>query len=101
LNGVGAAALYNLMEDAATAEISRAQVWQWIHNDGVKLEDGREVNVELYKEVLPSELDKIKAYVGEERYQKGQFELAIKLFDELVTNNQFEEFLTLEAYKHI
>lgn len=101
LNGVGAAALYNLMEDAATAEISRAQVWQWIHNDGVKLEDGREVNVELYKEVLPSELDKIKAYVGEERYQKGQFELAIKLFDELVTSNQFEEFLTLEAYKHI
>ncbi|EAY23950.1 malate synthase A [Microscilla marina ATCC 23134] len=101
LNGVGAAALYNLMEDAATAEISRAQVWQWIHNDGVKLDDGREVNVKLYKEVLPSELDKIKAYVGEERYQKGQFELAIKLFDELVTNDQFEEFLTLEAYKHI
>ena len=101
LNGVGAAALYNLMEDAATAEISRAQVWQWIHNEGVSLEDGREVNVELYKELLPSELEKIKTYVGEERYQKGQFELAIKLFDELVTSDQFEDFLTLEAYKHI
>ncbi len=101
LNGAGAAAIYNLMEDAATAEISRAQAWQWIHNEGVSLEDGREVTLELYKALLPQELEKIKAYVGEERYQNGRFELATQLFDQLVSNNTFEEFLTLGAYEHI
>lgn len=101
LNGIGAAALYNLMEDAATAEISRAQVWQWIHNKGVTLDDGREVNTALYKALLPEELEKIKAYVGEARYQNGQFELATRLFDELVMHDSFEDFLTLKAYEYL
>lgn len=101
LSGIGAAAIYNLMEDAATAEISRAQVWQWIHNEGVTLEDGRAVTLDLYKELLPNELAKIKAYVGETRYQQGRFELAVQLFNQLVSNPKFEDFLTLGAYEHI
>jgi malate synthase len=101
LNGVGAAALYNLMEDAATAEISRAQLWQWIHNEGVTLEDGRPVNLALYEQILPEELVKIKEYVGEERYNNGKFSLATELFDKLVKQPKFEDFLTLGAYQYI
>ncbi len=100
LNGNGAAALYNLMEDAATAEISRTQVWQWI-NHGAKLTDGRTVTYELYKELLPEELDKIKEYVGEDRYNGGKFELATQLFDTLVQKGDYKEFLTLGAYEYI
>ncbi len=101
LNGVGAAALYNLMEDAATAEISRAQVWQWLHTEGVKLEDGREVNMELYEQLFKEELEKIKTMLGEERYQNGKFQLASEIFDKLVKEKSFEEFLTLPAYEHV
>ncbi|NJL12487.1 MAG: malate synthase A [Microscillaceae bacterium] len=101
LNGVGAAALYNLMEDAATAEISRAQLWQWIHNEGVRMDDGREVNLTLYAQFLPEELEKIKAYVGEDRYQSGKFELAVSLFDTLVRQDRFEDFLTIGAYQYL
>lgn len=101
LNGVGAAALYNLMEDAATAEISRAQVWQWIHNEGVSLDDGREVNLELYKQLLPEELAKIKALMGEDRYESGKFGLAAEIFDKLVSNDTFEDFLTIPSYQYI
>lgn len=100
LNGNGAAALYNLMEDAATAEISRTQVWQWI-NHGAKLDDGRTVTYEMYKEVLPEELEKIKEYVGEDRYNNGKFELATQLFDTLVQKGDYKEFLTLGAYEYI
>lgn len=100
LNGNGAAALYNLMEDAATAEISRTQVWQWI-NHGATLTDGRTVTYELYKELLPQELEKIKEYVGEDRYNNGKFELAVQLFDTLVQKGDYKEFLTLGAYEYI
>jgi malate synthase len=97
LNGVGAAALYNLMEDAATAEISRAQVWQWLRH-GAILDDGRPITLHLYKNLLAQEIQKVKAYVGDEYYQKGKFEQAITLFDQLVTAPNFAEFLTLPAY---
>lgn len=97
LRGNGAAAIHNLMEDAATAEISRTQVWQWIQN-GATLEDGRTVTVELYNELLPSELENIKAYVGEEAYANGRFPEAIALFEKLITEKDFTEFLTLPAY---
>ena len=100
LRGNGAAAIYNLMEDAATAEISRTQVWQWIKNKS-KLEDGRTVTYELYQSLLPSELDKIKDYVGENAYKNGKFEAAITLFDDLVKNDDFIDFLTLPAYDMI
>ncbi len=101
LRGVGAAAIYNLMEDAATAEISRTQLWQWLHDGGVNLEDGRAITVELYKEFLAGELEKIKTLVGEERFKNGRFELATQLFDQLVLEKEYKEFLTLGAYEHI
>lgn len=98
LRGVGAAAIYNLMEDAATAEISRSQVWQWIKYNA-KLEDGRTITYNLYKELLPQELEKIKEYVGAEAYKNGKFDEAIALFDKLISSEDFEEFLTLPAYE--
>jgi malate synthase len=100
LRGVGAAAIYNLMEDAATAEISRTQVWQWIKY-GAKLDDGRTITYDLYQELLPEELAKIKIYVGETNYDKGKFDLAIQLFDQLIREDDFVEFLTLPAYQLI
>ena len=79
LRGIGAAALHNLMEDAATAEISRTQVWQWI-KDGCKLADGRTITYELFKEILPSELESIKGYVGEKAYNQPTMKRAIRDF---------------------
>lgn len=100
LRGNGAAAIYHLMEDAATAEISRTQVWQWVHN-GAELEDGRTITYELYQQLLPEELDNIKNYVGEERFDSGKFPEATALFDRLVKEKEFIEFLTLPAYELI
>lgn len=100
LSGKGAAALYNLMEDAATAEISRTQIWQWLHQ-GAKLEDGRAITPELYKTLQAEELQKIKELVGTEKYKKGKFALAVELYDELVLDKNFTEFLTLKAYPYI
>ena len=100
LRGVGAAAIHNLMEDAATAEISRTQIWQWIKN-GSKLEDGRTVTYELFKEILPSELEAVKQYVGEAAYNTSTMKRAIEIFDELVQQGDYKEFLTLPAYEEI
>lgn len=101
LRGVGAAAIYNLMEDAATAEISRAQVWQWLHRPGLTLADGRPITRELYEALLAEELAKIQALVGSANYAAGQFPLAADLFNQLVTADDFPEFLTLGAYEHL
>ncbi|CAM1344510.1 malate synthase A [Tenacibaculum amylolyticum] len=100
LSGNGAAALYNLMEDAATAEISRTQVWQWLHKN-VQLEDGRTFDLEMYQELRKEEVRKIKAMVGVPYFESRRFELAIQLFDDLVLSENFEEFLTLSAYQYI
>ncbi len=100
LMGTGAAALYNLMEDAATAEISRTQVWQWLKNEA-KLEDDRTLLPEMIMKWQDEELENIKKYVGEERYENGKFKLAAEIFDDLVLNDHFEEFLTLLAYKYL
>ncbi len=100
LMGIGAAALYNLMEDAATAEISRTQVWQWLKNEA-KLDDGRTLLPAMVLEWQEEELQKIKNYVGAERFNNGKFELATEIFDDLVLNDHFEEFLTLKAYQFI
>lgn len=97
LRGLGAAAIYHLMEDAATAEISRTQVWQWLQN-GSTLEDGRTIDRDLYESILPQELDKIRDYVGQTAYQNGQFDRAVELFNALVLRDDFVEFLTLPAY---
>jgi len=100
LGGVGAAALYNLMEDAATAEISRTQLWQWLHKE-VVLDDGRKFDIEMYVNLQNEELEKIKTMVGNDRFVKGKFDLAVQLFDELVLSEEYQEFLTLEAYNYL
>ncbi len=97
LRGNGAVALYHLMEDAATAEISRTQVWQWLRREA-HLEDGRKLTVELYIELFEDEVKKLEEQVGAKRFAEGKFDLAIKLFDRLVLTEEFEEFLTLPAY---
>ncbi|MGB5930129.1 MAG: malate synthase A, partial [Cyclobacteriaceae bacterium] len=101
LQGTGAAALYNLMEDAATAEISRAQVWQWLHNEDIKLDDGREVNTSLYQTLLADEKQNIRRMVGDDTYESGRYEEAAGLFDDLVSDKDFVSFLTLPAYQKL
>ncbi|HWP84652.1 MAG TPA: malate synthase A [Terriglobia bacterium] len=100
LRGTGCVPLYYLMEDAATAEISRAQVWQWIRH-GARLPDGRRITVELARALLREELDRIRTAVGERQYDAGKFALASRLFDELMSSEEFVEFLTLPAYQYL
>ncbi len=100
LNGNGCVPIFNLMEDAATAEISRSQVWQWIRSPRGVLEDGRKVTVELFREMVPQELEKIKALLGP-AYDAEKYEEAARLFDELTTSDEFVEFLTLPGYEHL
>jgi malate synthase len=100
LSGKGAAALYNLMEDAATAEISRTQLWHWLQHK-VMLEKGGEMTPEKYKQLRTEEVEKIKNMLGETVYNQGRFDLAIQLFDQLVLDKNYTEFLTLEAYKYL
>ena len=101
LNGNGCVPLYNLMEDAATAEISRAQVWQWVHHPKGVLEDGRKVTLELFRRVMAEEMDKIRQTVGEKPFVAGKYALAAQLFDEIIAGDTLEEFLTLKAYDHL
>jgi len=101
LRGSGAVPIFNLMEDAATAEISRAQVWQWIRNPRGVLSDGRKVTKDLFHAVLSEELETIKSLVGEKQFANGRYEDAAALFDELTTNDQFAEFLTLRGYEKL
>ena len=98
LRGLGAVPLYNLMEDAATAEISRTQVWQWIRH-GATLDDGRGVTPALLDEVLAEELDVIATEIGRERMAGGRFDEASRLFHQLAASGVLEEFLTLSAYE--
>jgi malate synthase len=100
LRGVGCVPIYNLMEDAATAEISRSQVWQWIRH-GAKLNDGRTVTADLVRRIIPEELEKARKQIGAERYGNSKFDLAAKLFEEMMTKPEFTEFLTLVAYEQI
>jgi malate synthase len=101
LRGHGAVPLFNLMEDAATSEISRAQVWQWIRHPDGKLDDGRKVTKELFGKVLEEELGKIKSQIGKSAYDKRRFALAHELFGKITTDDQFAEFLTLPAYQYL
>lgn len=100
LMGIGAAAIYNLMEDAATAEISRTQIWQWLKNEAI-LNDDRTLTREMILQWEFEELERIEKYVGEERFKNGKFNLAKELFNELIFCENFEEFLTLKAYPFI
>ena len=92
LLGNGAAAIFNLMEDAATCEISRAQLWQWIHN-GARLDDGQPTNAELYRKIRDQELGKLGGFAS------GRYRESTEILDRLVTSDSFEEFLTIPAYQ--
>jgi malate synthase len=98
LRGIGCVPLFNLMEDAATAEISRAQLWQWVHNQ-VKLSDGKVVDATLVEAAIANELSVQKSKVDQERY--GAYEKAANLMRDLVLAPQFTEFLTLPAYERV
>jgi len=95
LRGHGAVPLFNLMEDAATAEISRAQVWQWIRHSRGLLDDGRKVTKELFRRVLDEELAKVR------RFASDRFDVARELFDQITTDDEFVEFLTLPGYEKL
>ena len=100
LRGNGAVPLYNLMEDAATAEISRTQVWQWIKY-GAKLNDGTVVTRPLFDRLLADEMTKLREALGREAFDQGRFAEAIDLFTRLSTSDKLEPFLTLPAYRLI
>ena len=100
LAGQGAVPIFNLMEDAATAEISRSQVWQWIRSPKGTLDDGRKVTKELVATLLPQELAAIRSLLGA-AYAEGRYDEGARIFAELVSNDTFVEFLTLPAYERI
>ncbi|MGE0736305.1 MAG: malate synthase A [Alphaproteobacteria bacterium] len=100
LRGNGCVPIYNLMEDAATAEISRSQVWQWVKHHA-RTADGVEITKEWVLRLLDEEMAKLSDMVGAENFAKGKFKEAAEIFAKLATADQFEEFLTLPAYAHI
>ncbi len=101
LGGNGCVPIHNLMEDAATAEIARAQIWQWIRHPKGVLDDGRKVTVELFRQVTREELAKLRNELGEAAFAAGNFERAAGIIDEITTADAFETFLTLPAYRAI
>ncbi len=100
LRGVGAVALYNLMEDAATAEIARSQIWQWIRN-AVRMDDGRTVTRAYVEAIERQEIQTIRKTIGDAAYDAGRFPEAIELFNQVALDESYAEFLTLPAYAHL
>jgi len=100
LRGIGCVPLYNLMEDAATAEISRAQLWQWIRH-GARLTDGRTVDRDLCLKIMDEELAKLKTLAGDAAFDQGRYREAAALFTDLLSAARFPDFLTLPAYERI
>ncbi len=99
LAGNGCVPVYNLMEDAATAEISRSQIWQWMRSPKGVLDDGRKVTKDMFRKLLPEELARVRRELGEEAWSEGRYEEAAKLFDEITTSDDYVEFLTLRGYE--
>ena len=97
LGGLGYVPINNLMEDAATAEISRSQLWQWIRSPKGVLDDGRKVTVELFREIVGEEVDKLRAQHG--AGWTPTYDQAVALFDRITTEENYVEFLTLPAYE--
>ena len=97
LRGFGAVGINNLMEDAATAEISRSQVWQWLHT-GINLAEGEVVTVELVTRIIKEEMEEIRGRVGQDAIVRGRWEDARAMFEEMVLSDDYPEFLTLPAY---
>lgn len=101
LGGLGAVPIYNLMEDAATAEIARAQIWQWIRYPTGVLQDGRRVTVDLFRRILAHELELIRLEFGDSYFEAHHFQAAAQILDRMITGEQLPEFLTLEAYEQL
>lgn len=101
LAGNGCVPIHNLMEDAATAEISRSQVWQWIRSPKGKLEDGRKVTAELVREFIPQVLEDIRREHGEEMFKRIPYAEAAQIFERMSTSAEFAEFLTLPLYEKL
>lgn len=98
LRGFGAVGIFNLMEDAATAEISRAQIWQWVRNEA-RLDDGRTVTPDMVRRLEREELEKLRTEMGEQAFSNGKFDEAARLFEEVALADAFPEFLTIPAYR--
>ncbi|MGH8707904.1 MAG: malate synthase A [Burkholderiales bacterium] len=101
LAGNGCVPVFNLMEDAATAEISRSQIWQWIRSDKGTLEDGRRVTKALVQQLLAEELPKVREYLGDEAWAAGKYIEGARLFERITADDNYVEFLTLPAYERI
>jgi len=101
LRGSGAVGIFDLMEDTATAEIARSQVWQWIHSPLGKLEDGRKVTVELFRKTADEEEAKLRTQLGDEAWGRGKWAAARRLFDRLATADEYVDFLTIPAYEEL
>lgn len=101
LGGNGCVPIFNLMEDAATAEISRSQVWQWIRSPKGVLDDGRKVSKDMVKMLIAAELTKTPGIAGQATYAAGKYVEGAAMFEELVMDDNYEEFLTLPAYRAI
>ncbi|MFJ4667157.1 malate synthase A [Kitasatospora purpeofusca] len=97
LRGLGAVAVFNMMEDAATAEISRSQIWQWIHNDVVLADTGEKATADLVRRLVAEELTALRAEVGDEVYAAGRWREAAQLFEQVALAEEFADFLTLPA----
>jgi malate synthase len=100
LRSNGCVPIYNLMEDAATAEISRAQVWQWLRH-GAQLDDGRKVTRELVGHTIAEEVSSLRQHLGDGPFDSSKFPLAAQLFEQMMTAEEFPEFLTLVAYQYL
>ncbi|MBA3310332.1 MAG: malate synthase A, partial [Nocardioidaceae bacterium] len=100
LRGGGAVAIFNLMEDAATAEVSRSQIWQWVHND-VSTAEGTPITPDFVRRIQDEELAKIRDAVGDERFTTGKYTEARELFEQVALADDFEEFLTIPAYARL
>jgi malate synthase len=101
LRGSGAIPVNNLMEDAATVEVSRAQIWQWIRHPRGILQDGRKVTIELFHHIMNEGLANLQNAIGEEQFGKRRFAIAAQILDEVITDDRFVEFLTLPAYRYL
>ena len=101
LGGQGCVPINTLMEDAATAEIARAQLWQWIRHDAGRLDDGRDITLELVRQWQRDALEGIRQEAGDEAFAAGKFEQAAGLLDEVTADDAFVEFITLPAYSNL
>lgn len=101
LAGIGCVPIFNLMEDAATAEISRSQIWHWMRSPHGVLDDGRKVDKTMFRSLVPEELAKIREMLGDTNYAAGKYDEAATMFSNLTLSEEFVEFLTLPAYDYI